>query len=142
MTAALPSLALALLCLLRAAAEVPVQPDFNTEKFAGRWHVTAIASNCSIFSKMKDVMKSSITTISFTPEGDLAIKLVWPTMDKCQTFELLFRQSGQEGHYMAQEKKDLCVMETDYSHYAILHEADHSEMETSTALQLLSGCQE
>ncbi|NXM76415.1 LCN15 protein, partial [Serilophus lunatus] len=144
MRAALPSLALALLCLLRAGAEVPVQPDFDTEKFAGTWHVTATASNCSIFLKMKDGMKSSIMTISFTPEGDLAIKLDWPMLDKCQRFELLFQQSGQAGHYMgmcgqgAQEKRDLFVMETDYSHYAIVHEAHHSEMETSTALQLLT----
>uniref|UniRef100_A0A8C8E5Z3 Lipocalin/cytosolic fatty-acid binding domain-containing protein n=1 Tax=Otus sunia TaxID=257818 RepID=A0A8C8E5Z3_9STRI len=77
MTAVLPSLALALLSLLRAGAEVPVQPGFNTEKFAGTWHVTAAASNCSVFLKMKDEMKSSITTISFTPEGDMAMKLVW-----------------------------------------------------------------
>ncbi|XP_064533409.1 lipocalin-15 isoform X3 [Pseudopipra pipra] len=139
MTVALPSLALTLLCLLRAGAEVPVQPDFDTEKFAGMWYVTATASNCSVFLKMKDGMKSSITTISFTPEGDLAMKLVWPLLDKCQKFELLFQQSGQAGHYMAaQEKRDLLVMETDYGHYAILHEAHHSETEPSTALQLLT----
>ncbi|NWR37957.1 LCN15 protein, partial [Tachuris rubrigastra] len=141
MTVALPSLALALLCLLRAGAEVPVQPDFDTEKFAGMWYVTAVASNCSLFLKMKDEMKSSIATISFTPEGDLALKLVWPLLDKCQKFELLFQQSGQAGHYMgtsAQEKRDLLVMETDYGHYAILHEAQHSETELSTALQLLT----
>ncbi|NXM31708.1 LCN15 protein, partial [Oxyruncus cristatus] len=141
MTVALPSLALALLCLLRAGAEVPVQPDLDTEKFAGMWYVTATASNCSIFLEMKDRLKSSITTISFTPEGDLAMKLIWPLLDKCQKFELLFQQSGQAGHYMgtcAQEKRDLLVMETDYSHYAILHEVHHSETEPSTALQLLT----
>ncbi|XP_066419162.1 uncharacterized protein [Molothrus aeneus] len=100
MTAALPSLALALLCLLQAGAQVPVQPDLDTEKFAGEWHVTAIASNCSIFLKMKDGMKSSMAIVSFTPEGDLAMKLVLPLMDKCQEFELLFQQSGKAGHYM------------------------------------------
>ncbi|NXP23633.1 LCN15 protein, partial [Scytalopus superciliaris] len=139
MTVALPRLALFLLCLLQAGAEIPVQPDFDAEKFAGMWHVTATASNCSIFLKMKDGMKSSITTVSFTPEGDLAMKFIWPLLDKCQNFELLFQQSGQAGHYMAaQEKRDLLVMETDYSHYAILHEVHHSETEPSTALQLLT----
>ncbi|NWT05431.1 LCN15 protein, partial [Mionectes macconnelli] len=136
-----PGLVLVLLCLLRAGAEVPVQPDFDTDKFAGMWYVTATASNCSIFLKMKDGMKSSITTISFTPEGDLAMKLVWPLLDKCQKFELLFQQSGQVGHYMGtsdQEKRELLVMETDYDRYAILHEAHHSETEPSTALQLLT----
>ncbi|NWS22660.1 LCN15 protein, partial [Pachyramphus minor] len=110
-------------------------------QFAGMWYVTAMASNCSIFLKMKDGMKSSITTISFTPEGDLVMKLIWPLLDKCQKFELPFQQSRQAGHYIgtsAQEKRDLLVMETDYNHYAILHEVHHSETEPSAALQLLT----
>lgn len=45
---------------------------------AGTWHVAAVVSNCSVFLKMKDGMKSSVVTISFTPEGDMAMKLVWP----------------------------------------------------------------
>ncbi|KAK4811527.1 hypothetical protein QYF61_011575, partial [Mycteria americana] len=177
MTAALPSLALALLCLLRAGAEVPVQPGFDAEKvlvalpnptgdvllqFAGTWHVAAAVSNCPEFLKMKNGMKSSIATISFTPEGDLAMKLVWPLLDKCQKFELLFQRSGQAGHYMgtwaaevpglchvaqlgtiwgplaAQEKRELRVMETDYGHYAIVHELQQSGQESRTALQLLT----
>ncbi|NXU91236.1 LCN15 protein, partial [Xiphorhynchus elegans] len=105
-------------------------------------HVTATASNCSMFLKMKDRMKASITTISFTPEGGLAMKFVWPLLDKCQKFELLFQQSGQAGHYMGmcgqQHKRDLLVMETDYNHYAILHEAHHSQTEPNTTLQLLT----
>ncbi|NXL50397.1 LCN15 protein, partial [Podilymbus podiceps] len=141
MAVVLPCLALVLLCTLRAGAEVPVQPGFNAEKFAGKWHVAAAVSNCPVFLKMKDGMKSSIATISFTPEGDLAMKLVWPMMDRCQEFELLLQQSGQAGHYMgtsAQEKRDLRVMETDYSHYAIVHELHQNEQEPSTALQLLT----
>ncbi|NXS48963.1 LCN15 protein, partial [Balaeniceps rex] len=141
MTAVLPSLALALLCLLWAGAKVPMQPGFNDEKFAGTWHVAAAVSNCSVFLKMKDGMKSSMATVSFTPEGDLAMKLVWPLLDRCQKFELLFQRSGQAGHYVgmsAQEKRDLRVMETDYSCYAIVHELQQSGQEPSTALQLLT----
>ncbi|NXT57113.1 LCN15 protein, partial [Pluvianellus socialis] len=137
----LPSLVVSLLCLLRAGAEVPVQPGFNAEKFAGTWHVTAAASNCSVFLKMKDGMKSSITTISFTPVGDLSLKLIWPMPDKCQKFELLFQRSRQAGHYVgtsAQEMRDLRVMETDYSRYAIVHELKQKGQDAHTALQLLT----
>ncbi|XP_071673512.1 lipocalin-15-like [Patagioenas fasciata] len=138
MAVMLPSLALALLCLLRAGAEVPVQPGFDTDKFAGTWHVTAVVANCSVFMKMKDQMKSSIATFSFTPEGDLLMKLAMPMLDKCQKFELLFQQTGQAGHYVeAQGKKDLRVVETDYSSYAILRELHHSGQELNAALQLL-----
>ncbi|NWU98278.1 LCN15 protein, partial [Upupa epops] len=141
MTAMLPSLALALtlISLLRAGAEVPIQLDFDAEKFAGSWRVAAIASNCSVFLKMKDGMKSPIITISFMPEGDLAMKLIWPLVDKCQEFELLFQQRGQAGHYVAaQEKRDLQVMETDYGHYAIVHQFQHDEQKPQTSLQLLT----
>lgn len=34
------------------------------------------------------------------------------------------------------------MMETDYSHYAIVHELHQSGQEPSTALQLLSRCRE
>ncbi|NXQ92430.1 LCN15 protein, partial [Nyctibius grandis] len=139
MEVTVPSLALALLCLLRAGAEVPVQPGFDAEKFAGTWHVAAAVSNCSVFLKMKDAMKSSIITISFTPEGDLAMKVVWPMLDKCQTFEQLFQRSEPAGHYTAaQDKRDLRVRETDYGHYAIVHELHQSGREPSAALQLLT----
>ncbi|XP_068020195.1 lipocalin-15-like isoform X3 [Melanerpes formicivorus] len=135
----LPSLALALLCLLQAGAEVPVQPDFSAEKFAGPWHLVAAVSNCSVFLKMKDEMKSAIITISILPEGDLAMKVLWPLMDKCQKFELLFQQSGQAGHYLAaEEKRELRVLDTDYSHYAILHEAQWSGQRPKTMLQLFT----
>ncbi|NWQ94719.1 LCN15 protein, partial [Burhinus bistriatus] len=110
-------------------------------QFAGTWYVTAAASNCSVFLKMKDGMKSYITTISFTPAGDLAMKLIWPLPDRCQKFELLFQRSGQAGHYMgtsAQETRDLSVMETDYSCYAIVHELKQSGQDPHTALQLLT----
>uniref|UniRef100_A0A8C3NMQ9 Uncharacterized protein n=1 Tax=Geospiza parvula TaxID=87175 RepID=A0A8C3NMQ9_GEOPR len=33
-------------------------------QFAGEWHVTAIASNCSVFLKMKDGMKSSTAIVT------------------------------------------------------------------------------
>uniref|UniRef100_A0A8C0FNG5 Lipocalin/cytosolic fatty-acid binding domain-containing protein n=1 Tax=Bubo bubo TaxID=30461 RepID=A0A8C0FNG5_BUBBB len=84
--------------------DVPLQ-------FAGTWHVAAAASNCSVFLKMKDGMKSSITTISFTPEGDLVLGL-------CH----VARPGTIWGPLAAQEKRDLHVMETDYSRYAIVHE--------------------
>ncbi|XP_010136840.1 PREDICTED: lipocalin-15, partial [Buceros rhinoceros silvestris] len=119
--AMLPSFALALLCLLQAGAQVPMpSPDPTGDvllQFAATWHVAATVSNCSVFLKMKDRTKLSIVTISFTPEGDLAMKLVWP---------------------WRQHKRDLHVMETDYSHFAIVHELQQSGQKPMTALQLFT----
>ncbi|KAI1231999.1 hypothetical protein IHE44_0007043, partial [Lamprotornis superbus] len=80
---------------------------------------------------------SSFTTHTCIP---VSIKAYKNQMDKCQKFELLFQQSAQAGHYMGMslEKRDLRVMETDYSHYAVLHEAHYSKAEPSTSLQLLT----
>ncbi|NXD83055.1 LCN15 protein, partial [Halcyon senegalensis] len=143
MTMLLPSLALVLLCLLQAQAEVPMQPDFSAEKFAGTWHLAAVVSNCSVFLKVKDGMKSSIITISLMPEDNLAMKLVWPMLDKCQKFELLLQRSGQAGHYMeVQEKRDMRVMDTDYSHYAIVHEVEHGKEKPKISLQLFTRGQD
>ncbi|NXY09856.1 LCN15 protein, partial [Pteruthius melanotis] len=107
-------------------------------QFAGIWQVTAIVSNCSVFLKMKDGMKSSMAIISFMPEGDLALKLVWPLgPSRAQTLPR-FPAGHLWGPSGAQEKRDLRGMDTDYSHYTVLHEAQQSETEPSTALQLLT----
>ncbi|NXR07912.1 LCN15 protein, partial [Semnornis frantzii] len=113
-------------------------------QFAGPWHLVAAVSVCSLFLKMKDEMKSATITISVLPEGHLAVRLLWPLMDKCQKFELLFQQSGQGGHYlgMSEEKRELHVLETDYSSYAILHEAQQSGQGPRTTLQLLTRAQD
>ncbi|NXL90371.1 LCN15 protein, partial [Alectura lathami] len=139
MAAVLPSLVLALLCLLQAGAEVPVQPNFDTEKFAGTWHVSAAVSNCPVFLRMKDSMKSSVATISFTPEGHMTMEAVFPVQEECQKVKMQFQQSGQAGHYTStekQEKKDVRVVDTDYEHYAIVYTLRDGDQEHSTTLQL------
>eukprot|EP00075_Anas_platyrhynchos_P037587 XP_027326840.1 extracellular fatty acid-binding protein-like isoform X1 [Anas platyrhynchos] len=108
-------------------------------QFAGRWHITAAISNCPVFLSMKDKMKSSIATISFTPEGHLAMEAIFPLPEECKKVELLFQKSGQAGHYTStenQQKTDLRVMDTDYKHYAIVYTLRDRGQEPSTTLQL------
>ncbi|XP_065593823.1 lipocalin-15-like [Cyrtonyx montezumae] len=145
MTAVLPSLVLTLLCLLRAGAEVPVQLDFDTKKFAGMWHVMAAVSNCSVFLSMKDKMTSSVTTIGFTPEGHMSMEAVLPLPEECKKITMLFRRGGQAGHYIGTEKgekRDLRVMDTDYKHYAIIYSRQEGSQEPSTMLQLYTRNQD
>uniref|UniRef100_G1MQ18 Lipocalin/cytosolic fatty-acid binding domain-containing protein n=1 Tax=Meleagris gallopavo TaxID=9103 RepID=G1MQ18_MELGA len=138
MTAVLPSLVLTLLCLLRAEAEVPVQLDFDTKKFAGMWHIMAAISNCPVFLSMKDKMTSSVTTISFTPEGHMAMETVLPWW-LCAAFPF----PDPDGHIAATgEKRDLRVMDTDYEHYAIVYTQQKDGQEPSTMLQLYTRNQD
>ncbi|OXB66528.1 hypothetical protein ASZ78_011643 [Callipepla squamata] len=159
MTAVLPSLVLTLLCLLQAGAEVPVQLDFDTKKlprsspnpgsdgslqFAGMWHIMAAVSNCPVFLSMKDKMTSSVTTISFTPEGHMSMEAVLPLPEECKKITMVFRRSEQAGHYISTEKgekKDLRVMDTDYEHYAIVYSQQQGSQEPSTMLQLYTRSQ-
>ncbi|KFO58566.1 Lipocalin, partial [Corvus brachyrhynchos] len=142
-------LGLALLGTLHAQDSIPVQADFQQDKLTGRWYSIGLASNSNWFKEKRHLMKMCTTIISATADGNLEVTSTYPKLDKCHKFELLFQQSGQAGHYVglsghlwgplgAQEKRDLHVMDTDYSHYAVLHEAQHSETEPSTALQLLT----
>ncbi|NXA40494.1 LCN15 protein, partial [Eudromia elegans] len=139
MRAAQPGLALALLCVLRARAELPVQPGFEPDKFAGTWHIMAAVSNCPVFLSMKDKMKSSVSTFSFSPDGDLALKAVFPVADECKVVERHFQQEGQAGHYSTageEGKRDLIVVETDYEHYAIVSSVTERDEQPSATLQL------
>ncbi|KFR04325.1 Lipocalin, partial [Nipponia nippon] len=139
-------LGLALLGALHAQDGVPVQPDFQQDKITGRWYSIGLASNSNWFKEKKHLMKMCTTVISTTADGNLEVTSTYPKPDKCQTFELLFQRSGQAGHYMgtiwgplaAQEKRELHVVETDYSHYAIVHQLQQSGQEPSIALQLLT----
>ncbi|XP_067417536.1 lipocalin-15 [Emydura macquarii macquarii] len=142
--AMLLSLTLALLCVLQAQAEVPVQPGFDADKFSGMWHILAAVSNCPIFQKMKDSMTTSAAIITFTPEGNLNLKVGYPVQDSCKKMEMLFEKTGQPGHYSNSQKgtRDLRVMETDYEHYAIMYTFKQGDEERGTTLQLLSRTQE
>ncbi|XP_021269748.1 lipocalin-15-like [Numida meleagris] len=145
MTAVLPSLVLTLLCVLRAGAEVPVQLDFDTKKFAGMWHLMAAVSNCPVFLSMKDKMTSSVTTIGFTPEGHMTMETVIPLPEVCKMITMLFQRGRQAGHYIGTEKgekRDLRVMDTDYEHYAIVYSQQEDSQKSSTMLQLYTRNQD
>ncbi|NXD15793.1 LCN15 protein, partial [Nothocercus nigrocapillus] len=145
MKAARSSLALALLCLLRAQAELPVQPGFDPEKFAGTWHIMAAASDCPVFLSIKDKMKASISTFSFSPDGDMALRALFPMGDECKKVEMHFQQKGQVGHYTTtgeEEERDLYVVETDYERYAIVSSITESGKKPSTTLQLYMRSQD
>ncbi|KFO99094.1 Lipocalin, partial [Calypte anna] len=131
-------LGLTLLGALQALGDIPVQSDFQQDKFTGRWYTVGLASNSNWFKEKKHLMKLCTTDISATADGNLEVTSTYPKMGKCQKFEVLFQHSKQAGHYLAQEQRELQVMETDYSHYAILHEVQRGGQEPSTGLQLLT----
>ncbi|XP_072208920.1 lipocalin-15-like isoform X2 [Excalfactoria chinensis] len=103
------------------------------------WHLMAAVSNCPVFLSMKDKMTSSVTAVSFTPEGHMTMETVLPLPEECRKIMMLFQSTGQAGHYVSTEKgekRDLRVMDTDYEHYAIVYSKLKDSQKPSTALQL------
>uniref|UniRef100_A0A670ZHX3 Prostaglandin-H2 D-isomerase n=1 Tax=Pseudonaja textilis TaxID=8673 RepID=A0A670ZHX3_PSETE len=112
------SAALALLCLLQAKAEMPVQADFQLDQFTGTWFSIGLASNTRWFKENKQVMKMCTTVVTPTEEGHLSITstLCWLQGKGSALLE------GDSGGTRDQSgtKHNLRVLETNYDEYALL----------------------
>ncbi|XP_053138613.1 lipocalin-like 1 protein [Hemicordylus capensis] len=120
----LPVLTVVLLWAVRSQAEVPVQEDFDLEKFAGTWHIMSGVSNCPVFQGMKDLMKTSVTIVKPIPNGDMEITTGYPFPEECKKVVLYFKKTDQLGHFTQKDemaKRDVRVIETDYSNFALFY---------------------
>uniref|UniRef100_A0A670ZHX4 Prostaglandin-H2 D-isomerase n=1 Tax=Pseudonaja textilis TaxID=8673 RepID=A0A670ZHX4_PSETE len=129
------SAALALLCLLQAKAEMPVQADFQLDQFTGTWFSIGLASNTRWFKENKQVMKMCTTVVTPTEEGHLSITSTYPNWKgPCRSFSptpLLNPFPPPHGLWLVAfspppllpasgTKHNLRVLETNYDEYALL----------------------
>uniref|UniRef100_A0A8C3GS42 Prostaglandin-H2 D-isomerase n=1 Tax=Corvus moneduloides TaxID=1196302 RepID=A0A8C3GS42_CORMO len=75
-------LGLALLGTLHAQDSIPVQADFQQDKFTGRWYSIGLASNSHWFKEKRHLMKMCTTIISATADGNLEVTSTYPKPDK------------------------------------------------------------
>ncbi|NWU69548.1 LIPO protein, partial [Pterocles burchelli] len=118
-------LGLALLGALHAQDSIPVQTDFQQDKFTGRWYSVGLASNSSWFKDKKQVMKMCTTIVSATADGNLEVTSTYPKGDRCETRNSLYTRTEQPGRfsYTSQRwgsKHDIRVVETNYDEYALV----------------------
>ncbi|NXD56572.1 LIPO protein, partial [Corvus moneduloides] len=71
-------LGLALLGTLHAQDSIPVQADFQQDKFTGRWYSIGLASNSHWFKEKRHLMKMCTTIISATADGNLEVTSTYP----------------------------------------------------------------
>ncbi|XP_054854389.1 lipocalin-15-like [Eublepharis macularius] len=131
----LSSLMMVLLWAVCAQADVVVQPDFDLQKFAGTWQVLGGSSNCPVFQSMKDIMKTSAAIVTPLPDGDMKILTGYPMPEECKKVERVFKKTEQPGHFTHADdvaKRDVRVMETDYTSFAFLYTFKEAEGEPST----------
>uniref|UniRef100_A0A8C5QVM2 Lipocalin/cytosolic fatty-acid binding domain-containing protein n=1 Tax=Leptobrachium leishanense TaxID=445787 RepID=A0A8C5QVM2_9ANUR len=109
------------LCTLCAQAKLSVQPNFNPDKFAGKWFGLAVASESpEVRSKYWSVFTSDFT---FTDNGNLKVETTKPKNGRCKKETTTYTKTDTPGRYTTEDKGvkvTLEVTETDYTEYAYI----------------------
>ncbi|XP_024418047.2 prostaglandin-H2 D-isomerase [Desmodus rotundus] len=110
----------------RAEAQVSLQPNFQQDKFLGRWFTAGLASNSSWFREKKAALSMCTSVVAPTADGGLNLTVTFLRKDQCETRTLQLRPAGPPGCYSYTSLhwgsvNDVWVVETDYEDYALLH---------------------
>ncbi|XP_042334866.1 lipocalin-like [Sceloporus undulatus] len=138
---------LALVSLVQAQAQVPVQADFQQGQFLGRWFSVGFASNSRWFQEKKSSMKMCSTEVTPTSDGDLEVISTYPKGDKCETRKSLFVRTEEPGRFSYTSSysgttSDVRVVETNYHEYALLFAQKVKDGQTSTWVTLYGRSKE
>ncbi|XP_077162457.1 lipocalin-like [Paroedura picta] len=129
MTALLLIIALTSIFLLHAGADIPIQPDFNIQKIAGKWYHIAL-----VMDKVEESPTTpSIQVVVPSSNGDLLFKYTSKKEGKCETHDVLLTHTDQPGKFLSSDKTNtLRIVEVNYESYYMLH----IEMQKGAALHL------
>ncbi|XP_009888567.1 PREDICTED: lipocalin-like 1 protein [Charadrius vociferus] len=138
------SLVLALLCLLSAEAEDLSAEGLDMSKIAGKWHITALASDSESYLRKKDELKMAMATITVLGEGDLKVSFAIPTPKGCKKSEWIYKQTVVPGEYYSPERgnKTVQVVDTDGKTYAVIFASRVKDRKTLHMLRLYSRTRE
>nr|prf prostaglandin D synthetase [Rattus norvegicus] len=101
-----------------------VQPNFQQDKFLGRWYSAGLASNSSWFREKKELLFMCQTVVAPSTEGGLNLTSTFLRKNQCETKVMVLQPAGVPGQYTYnsphwQLPLPLSV-ETDYDEYAFL----------------------
>ncbi|XP_037654318.1 lipocalin-like 1 protein isoform X2 [Choloepus didactylus] len=122
--ALLTSSLLGLLWAAPSRAQVPIQANFDASQFQGSWYVVGMASDDQGFLESRDGMKMPVVLVTALANGDLSLKLGYPTPDGgCQKVDTTFTKGEEDGQFSnaAMAQTDIRVSYTDYVHYAVVY---------------------
>ncbi|XP_062938671.1 prostaglandin-H2 D-isomerase isoform X1 [Cynocephalus volans] len=116
---------LGVLEVLQTQAQVSVQPDFQEDKFLGRWFSAGLASNASWFREKKAMLSMCKSVVAPTA-GGLNLTSTFLRKNQCETRTMLLQPVGSPGHYSYRSPHwgstyTVSVVETDYQEYALLY---------------------
>ncbi|XP_041428209.1 olfactory protein [Xenopus laevis] len=98
----LPTVRLLLLSLVfisrTHAVDIPADPNFTVDNLLGEWTGVAAASNCPLFMKMKEVMKTEPVTKYWMDGGNMMCSSKFRTSEGCQERKVTLKEAGK-GQY-------------------------------------------
>ncbi|XP_065551475.1 lipocalin-like 1 protein [Lathamus discolor] len=137
-------LALALLCLLRVGAEDLGAAELDLSKIAGKWHITAMATDNESYLQKKDQLKMAMTSIEVLGDGDLNVSFAIPTPEQCMRLVSIYKPTGVLGQYYSSDRgyKTAQVVDTDGKTYAVVFATRAKDRKTLHALRLYTKTRE
>ncbi|KAM4850166.1 prostaglandin-H2 D-isomerase isoform X1 [Urocitellus parryii] len=116
---------LGVLGVLQTQAQVSVQPDFQQDKFLGRWFSAGLASNSSWFREKKSMLSMCKSVVTPTVDGGLNLTSTFLRKNQCETRTMLLQPTGNPGSYSYLSPHwgsthAVSVVETNYKEYALL----------------------
>ncbi|XP_027559194.1 extracellular fatty acid-binding protein-like [Neopelma chrysocephalum] len=133
------SLGLALLCLLHVEAEDLGAGELDTNKIAGKWYITAMASDSESYLQRKDQLKMAMASIKVLGK-DLNISFAIPTPGRCMKFESIYKPTAISGEYYSSDRgnKTVQLVDTDGRTYMIIFATREKEGKILHMLRLYS----
>ncbi|XP_062842010.1 prostaglandin D2 synthase b, tandem duplicate 1 [Trichomycterus rosablanca] len=116
-----------LLVVMTAWAAVLPMKDFNPEEMKGKWYMIGFANNAEWFSKHKATMKTGVSIINPTADGDLDVSTTNLKDDgSCWRMDYLAKKTETPGRFTFYVERwncdhDMRVVEAKSDEYAILH---------------------
>ncbi|XP_051022268.1 epididymal-specific lipocalin-8-like [Acomys russatus] len=116
MEARLPSITCGLFLALLLQAE-STAVELVPEKITGFWKEVAVASDQNLMLKAQKRVEGLFLTVS---GRSLTVKAVYNSSGSCVTETSVGSQRDSVGEFTFPGHREICVLDTDYEHYAIL----------------------
>ncbi|XP_008924343.2 extracellular fatty acid-binding protein [Manacus vitellinus] len=132
-------LGLALICLLHVEAEDLGAGELDTSKIAGKWYITAMASDSESYLQRKDQLKMAMAGIEVLGK-DLKVSFAIPTPERCMKFESIYKPTSIPGEYYSSDRgnKTAQLVDTDGRTYVIIFATREKEGKILHMLRLYS----
>ncbi|XP_028273097.1 neutrophil gelatinase-associated lipocalin [Parambassis ranga] len=117
--------AMAIMCVMAAHADVKPQKDFNLQKFAGKWYRLGLAYDSPSFVPYRDKLKASMGIITALPNGNVNLTMWDATPIGCLMKVYQYERTSVPGQFTYfsprhNMMKDVTVVDTNYTDYALV----------------------